>query len=91
MCLVILGGACIPLLTSKCICGYCFHTCTLSFKVKDHAFHPNPKQHANVVLINYMYILMVVFKADGLITTVSELNNKKNFHNPCLKLCHKLH
>jgi hypothetical protein len=34
-------------------------------------------------LINYMHMLMVVWKADGLIT-VSELNNKENFHNSCL-------
>jgi hypothetical protein len=38
------------LLVSKCISGYGFHTCTLSFQVRDHAFQPHPKQHENVVL-----------------------------------------
>ena len=34
-------------------------------------------------LIHYMRTLMVIWKADGLIT-VSELNNKENFHDSCL-------
>jgi hypothetical protein len=34
-------------------------------------------------LIHYMCTLMVIWKADGLIT-VSELNNKENFHDSCL-------
>lgn len=57
MCLIILWGAIVPPLMPKCISGYCFHTCTLSFQVRDHAFHPHLKQHENVVLDNlYAYV-----------------------------------
>jgi hypothetical protein len=44
---------------------------------------PLIQNNMKMFLINYMHTLMVVWKADGLIT-VSELNNKDNLHNSCL-------